>query len=47
MNGFDPRDLPLNVPHEDEERARGNRAWDDERFSEYNLPRISALEEEE
>lgn len=47
MSGFDPRDLPLNVPHEDEERSRGNRALDDEPFSQYNQPRISALEEEE
>ena len=47
MNGLDPRDLPLNAPHEDEEGARGNRAWDDERFSEYSKPRLGALEEEE
>jgi len=47
MNGNDPRDLPADVPHEDEERAKGNRALDDERFSEYNRPRTNPLEEEE
>lgn len=47
MEGFDPRDLPTNVPHEDEERSRGNRTLDDDRLSAYNLPRISQLEEEE
>ena len=47
MHGFDPRDLPGGVPHEDEERSRGNRALDDEPLSEFNRPRISSLEEEE
>ncbi|GAC1389131.1 MAG: hypothetical protein NVSMB31_04610 [Vulcanimicrobiaceae bacterium] len=47
MNGYDPRDLPLNVPHEDEERARGNRSNDDEQMSEFNRPRTNPLEEEE
>ncbi|GAC1655857.1 MAG: hypothetical protein NVS9B12_07160 [Vulcanimicrobiaceae bacterium] len=47
MHGLDPRDLPQSVPHEDEERSRGNRALDDEQLSEFNRPRISALEEEE
>lgn len=47
MHGHDPRELPANAPHEDEERSRGNRALDDEPMSEFNRPRISALEEEE
>ena len=47
MNGHDPRDLPANVPHEDEERSRGNRSLDDEPMSEFSRPRGSALEDEE
>jgi len=47
MHGHDPRGLPASTPHEDEERSRGNRALDDEPMSEFNRPRISALEEEE
>ena len=47
MNGYDPRDLPASVPHEDEERSRGNRTLDDEPLSEYNRPRTNPLEDEE
>lgn len=47
MHSLDPRDLPERVPHEDEERSRGNRALDDEQLSEFNRPRIGQLEEEE
>ena len=47
MHGHDPRDLPAPIAHEDEERSRGNRRLDDEPMSEFNRPRIGALEEEE
>ncbi len=47
MHSQDPRDRPERVPHEDEERSRGNRALDDEQLSEFNRPRIGQLEEEE
>jgi hypothetical protein len=47
MHGDDSAEWPAPIPHDDEERSRGNRSLDDEPMSEFNRPRISALEEEE